>query len=132
MPVTSSFIARTSIISGTSCPFIPEFDHGYPIRYNIFMENITPKTQSDPMGLESLSAVIQRLATLKKEAMSDGSTSKRFALVVEQLEDKFLATQQKYELLKDRYALLKRSNAALCDELVWLRDQLDDLSTPGD
>ena len=84
------------------------------------------------MGMEALSMVINRLVSLKNEAQSDPSTSKRFALVVEQLEDQFTATRQKYELLKDRYALLKRSNAALCDELVWLRDQLDDLSSPGD
>lgn len=82
--------------------------------------------------MEALSMVINRLVSLKNEAQSDPSTSKRFALVVEQLEDQFTATRQKYELLKDRYALLKRSNAALCDELVWLRDQLDDLSSPGD
>jgi hypothetical protein len=96
------------------------------------MENITPTSQNDPMGLETLSMVISRLVSLKKEAQSDPSISKRFALVVEQLEEQFKATRQKYELLKDRYALLKRSNAALCDELVWLRDQLDDLSSAGD
>jgi hypothetical protein len=96
------------------------------------MENITPTSQSDPMGIETLSMVINRLISLKNEAQSDPSTSKRFALVVEQLEEQFTATRQKYDLLKDRYALLKRSNAALCDELVWLRDQLDDLSSAGD
>ncbi len=84
------------------------------------------------MGIETLSMVISRLVSLKNEAQSDPSTSKRFALVVEQLEEQFTTTRQKYELLKDRYALLKRSNAALCDELVWLRDQLDDLSSTGD
>ena len=84
------------------------------------------------MGLDALAAVVQRLSALKNETPQDASSSKRFALIVEQLEDRFTATQQKYELLKDRYALLKRSNAALCDELVWLRDQLDDLSTSGD
>ena len=79
------------------------------------------------MGLESLNAVVQRLISLKTELSQSGNASSRFSFIIDQLEDCFANTQQKYELLKDRYALLKRSNAALCDELVWLRDQLDDL-----
>lgn len=86
----------------------------------------------DPMGLESLEKVISRLVELKNESSEPAAGTTRFALVVEQLEDRFTSTKQKYDLLKDRYALLKRSNAALCDELVWLRDQLDDLSSPGE
>ncbi|MBN2343298.1 MAG: hypothetical protein JXX29_08960 [Deltaproteobacteria bacterium] len=94
------------------------------------MEN--SKTVIDPMGLEALEKVIDRLVQLKSESNEAPSGTTRFSLIVEQLEDRFLQTKQKYELLKDRYSLLKRSNAALCDELVWLRDQLDDLSSDGD
>ncbi|MBW2277460.1 MAG: hypothetical protein JRF63_08210 [Deltaproteobacteria bacterium] len=48
---------------------------------------------------------------------------------VEHLEQAFSLVAEKYELLRDRYALLKRSNAHLADELSWLRDQCDDLAT---
>lgn len=91
-----------------------------------------PNQINDPMGLYALEQAISRLTELNAEATRDGSGSTRFSIIVDQLEDRFTATKQKYELLKDRYALLKRSNAALCDELVWLRDQIDDLnSTKG-
>lgn len=95
------------------------------------MTDQTKQATNDPMGLDALSAVVQRLVALRDETTSDMSANNRFSLIVAQLEERFAATQQKYDLLKDRYALLKRSNAALCDELVWLRDQLDDLSSPG-
>ncbi|MBN2714948.1 MAG: hypothetical protein JXX14_03775 [Deltaproteobacteria bacterium] len=93
-------------------------------------DSSSPKI-NDPMGLDALAAVIDRLRALKAESEKQPSADKRFALIVEQLEDQFASVQQKYDLLKDRYSLLKRSNAALCDELVWLRDQLDDLSISG-
>ena len=96
------------------------------------MDESSKPIKHDPLGLNALEAVVNRLQALAGETTLDANSSKRFALIVEQLTDRFDAVQQKYELLKDRYALLKRSNAALCDELVWLRDQLDDLSTPGD
>ncbi|MBN2528770.1 MAG: hypothetical protein JXR76_20435 [Deltaproteobacteria bacterium] len=94
------------------------------------MTSETNTSRNDPLGLEAVAAVVQRLVELKKESLSEHSSAdKRFAMIVQQLEEHFSAAQQRYDLLKDRYSLLKRTNAALCDELVWLRDQLDDLTT---
>ena len=83
----------------------------------------------DPLGLKSLKAVIERLSELKRDTAAEKSGGSRFVVLVDQLEKSYHNSLEKYQLLKDRYALLKRSNAALCDELVWLRDQLDDMAS---
>jgi hypothetical protein len=85
---------------------------------------------TDPMGLVAVGEVVSRLARLKAEAAtSRAGRPGRWALCVDQLEQAFAVLAEKYELLRDRYALLKRSNAQLAEELSWLRDQCDDLAT---
>ena len=81
------------------------------------------------MGLTRLDAAVARLIALRNELPTEGDRPGRWMFVVDQIETAMKDVQTRYELLKDRYALLKRSNAALCDELVWLRDQIDDLAS---
>jgi len=84
----------------------------------------------DPMGLLALGEAVSRLARLREDAAGEGNgRPERWTICVEQLEKTFSVVAEKYELLRDRYALLKRSNAHLADELSWLRDQCDDLAT---
>jgi hypothetical protein len=84
----------------------------------------------DPMGLMALGEAVARLARLREDSMGPGeSRPTRWMICAEQLERAFAVVAEKYELLRDRYALLKRSNAHLADELSWLRDQCDDLAT---
>jgi len=84
----------------------------------------------DPMGLLALGETVSRLAHLRENEASKGAGRPgRWMIDVEHLEQAFSLVAEKYELLRDRYALLKRSNAHLADELSWLRDQCDDLAT---
>ena len=82
------------------------------------------RLSSDPLGIKGLSAAVKRLSDLKTEP---GDVKRRMSLCIEQLEEAFQDFEQKHEMLKDRYALLKRSNSQLADEVSWLRDQIDDL-----
>jgi hypothetical protein len=89
-----------------------------------------PAGHSDPMGLVHLGEVVSRLARLKVEVSGRGTARPgRWVPIVGQLEQSFAVVAEKYELLRDRYALLKRSNAQLAEELSWLRDQCDDLAS---
>lgn len=82
------------------------------------------------MGLMALGESVARLVRLREDSLDKGrGRPARWTLCVEQLEQTFSVVAEKYELLRDRYALLKRSNAHLADELSWLRDQCDDLAT---
>jgi len=85
--------------------------------------------EGDPLGLVALGEAIERLARLRDEALDSAARPARWVLCVEGLERTYQAVAEKYELLRDRYALLKRGNAQLADELSWLRDQCDDLSS---
>jgi len=80
----------------------------------------------DPMGFDELRDGLSRLVRLKEEDLKSGRPS-RWILCVEGLERSMENVLAKYELLRDRYALLKRSNSQLADEVAWLRDQCDDL-----
>jgi len=84
--------------------------------------------KGDPLGLRSLARAIDRLSSLSEDGGAKMRPS-RWALCVDHLKHAFEETVFKHELLKDRYALLKRSNAQLADEVAWLRDQLDDVHT---
>ena len=84
--------------------------------------------KGDPLGLRSLERTIDRLSSLREDGGPQMRIS-RWALCVDHLKLAFEETVFKHELLKDRYALLKRSNAQLADEVAWLRDQLDDAHT---
>ncbi len=85
----------------------------------------------DPMGFDELAETISRLKTLRDEERKTGGRPSRWALCVDGLERALEMTTTKYELLRDRYALLKRSNSQLADEVQWLRDQCDDLYPSG-
>jgi hypothetical protein len=78
------------------------------------------------MGFDELRDGLARLVRLKEEDLKSGRPS-RWILCVEGLEKSMETVLAKYELLRDRYALLKRSNSQLADEVAWLRDQCDDL-----
>lgn len=86
--------------------------------------------KGDPLGLRSLDLAIDRLSSLREESGVQVRVS-RWGICVDHLKRAFEETRFKHELLKDRYALLKRSNAQLADEVAWLRDQLDDAHTDG-
>lgn len=90
---------------------------------------INRDNKNDPLGLTNLKIAIGRLTALKRDHPDDGNRPSRWYYLVDQLEMAFQDSLSKYELLKDRYALLKRANATLSDELVWLRDQIDDLAS---
>ncbi len=86
--------------------------------------------KGDPLGLRSLDLAIDRLSSLREDGGAQMRVS-RWGICVDHLKRAFEETRFKHELLKDRYALLKRSNAQLADEVAWLRDQLDDAHTDG-
>jgi len=86
--------------------------------------------KGDPLGLRSLDLAIDRLSSLREDGGANTRIS-RWGICVDHLKRAFEETRFKHELLKDRYALLKRSNAQLADEVAWLRDQLDDAHTDG-
>ena len=75
-----------------------------------------------------LREIVSRLIQLRDEA----ERPERWSLLVDQLDAAFGRTAELYEMLKDRYLLLKRHTAQLEDELGWLRDQVDDLASRGD
>ena len=81
---------------------------------------------NDPLGLKLLGEVIANITQLNDKNANLESSSK-WTAYVNQLADSYDTVATKYELLRDRYSLLKRSNSQLHDELVWLRDQFDDL-----
>ncbi len=81
---------------------------------------------NDPLGLKLLGEAVANLTQLKDQNATMGKSSE-WAAYVDQLADGYDTVATKYELLRDRYSLLKRSNSQLHDELVWLRDQFDDL-----
>jgi hypothetical protein len=72
-----------------------------------------------------LREVVSRLIQLRDES----GRPERWSLLVDQLDRVFGHTAELYEMLKDRYLLLKRHTAQLEDELGWLRDQVDDLAS---
>lgn len=80
---------------------------------------------ADPLGMLALKDVVSRLIQLRDQ----GERPERWSLLVDQLEATFGRTAELYELLRDRYLLLKRNNSQLSDELGWLRDQVDDLAS---
>ena len=90
----------------------------------IELSKVTPL--GDPLGLDELSETVKRLKALRDEEGS-GGRSTRWAVCVDGLEKALDGVVVKYELLRDRYALLKRSNSQLADEVAWLRDQCDDI-----
>jgi hypothetical protein len=85
--------------------------------------------EGDPLGLVALGEAIERLVRLRDEAFDAAARPARWMSCADGLERAYAAVAEKYELLRDRYALLKRSNAQLADELGWLRDQCDDLAS---
>lgn len=89
----------------------------------IELAKVTP--QGDPLGFDELKGAVARLVRLKAEEQK----TSRWTICVEGLEKALEGATMKYELLRDRYALLKRSNSQLADEVAWLRDQCDDLFT---
>lgn len=85
--------------------------------------------EGDPLGLVALAEAIDRLVRLRDELLDSAARPARWVLCVDGIERAYGAVAEKYELLRDRYALLKRGNAQLADELSWLRDQCDDLAS---
>jgi hypothetical protein len=85
--------------------------------------------EGDPLGLVALSEALDRLVRLRDETLESAARPARWVICVDALERTFHAVAEKYELLRDRYALLKRGNSQLADELSWLRDQCDDLAS---
>jgi uncharacterized membrane-anchored protein YhcB (DUF1043 family) len=88
-------------------------------------ENPPGKQAADPLGMVPLKDIVSRLIQLRDET----DRPARWSLLVEQLDAAFGRTAELYEMLKDRYLLLKRHTAQLEDELGWLRDQVDDLAS---
>jgi hypothetical protein len=80
----------------------------------------------DPLGLQALESAVARLREAAA-APADTSSSKPWVELVSQLDAAHEAVELKMDLLRDRYAVLKRTSAQLADEVAWLRDQLDDL-----
>ena len=78
---------------------------------------------NDPLNLNQLFT----LALHIKERLDTTQNNLDIKDLISSLLEGLDKTNERYTFLKDRYSLLKRSNAALSDELVWLRDQLDDL-----
>ena len=78
---------------------------------------------NDPLNLNQLFT----LASHIKESLDTTQNNLDIKNMISSLLEILDKTNERYTFLKDRYSLLKRSNAALSDELVWLRDQLDDL-----
>ncbi|MBN2803406.1 MAG: hypothetical protein JXR91_09950 [Deltaproteobacteria bacterium] len=81
---------------------------------------------SDPLELKHLKTLIDNL----HQNLSNNNNSvdiENLKSLVSTLSKSINSTTERYNFLLDRYLLLKRSNAALSDELNWLRDQLDDL-----
>ncbi|HUT76721.1 MAG TPA: hypothetical protein VM285_03485 [Polyangia bacterium] len=83
------------------------------------------KQAPDPLGMVPLRDIVSRLIQLRDESQRP----ERWSLLVDQLDAAFDRTAELYEMLKDRYLLLKRHTAQLEDELGWLRDQVDDLAS---
>ena len=79
------------------------------------------------MGLADLRRTIRKLGDLRNEG-GNGVPS-RWRACIDKLEQAFEQVETKYELLCDRYTLLKENNSQLANELVWLRDQCDDLAS---
>ena len=82
------------------------------------------KQAPDPLGMALLRDIVSRLMQLRDES----ERPERWSILVDQLDAAFGSTAELYEMLRDRYLLLKRHTAQLEDELGWLRDQLDDLA----
>ncbi|MCK9463294.1 MAG: hypothetical protein M0R80_27050 [Proteobacteria bacterium] len=81
----------------------------------------------DPLGLKQLDTV---LAELRSEASGPAApTTETWRSLVSRLDAAYDAFSAKMDLLRDRYGVLKRTSAQLADEVAWLRDQLDDLSS---
>lgn len=80
----------------------------------------------DPLNLAALASAV---AALRLAAL-DGTGQGREAIpaLTVRLDAAHAEFAQRMELLRDRYALMKRTSAQLAEELAWLRDQLDDLS----
>ena len=81
----------------------------------------------DPLGLRAMDAAVAALQneSARRSADPDGT----WRSLVAQLEAAHGALVLKMDLLRDRYGLLKQTSAQLADEVAWLRDQLDDLSS---
>jgi hypothetical protein len=81
----------------------------------------------DPLGLKALDAAVAELG--EESARLGDASSETWRSATARLETAHRAFTVKMDLLRDRYSLLKQSSAQLADELAWLRDQLDDLSS---
>jgi len=81
----------------------------------------------DPLGLKELDAIV---AELRSEASGpETPTAETWRSLVSRLDAAHDAFEVKMDLLRDRYGILKQTSAQLADEVAWLRDQLDDLSS---
>jgi len=85
-----------------------------------------PSAQAfDPLGMVALKEIVSLMMRERDEArLPEGASP-----MVDRLDAAFGRTAELYEMLKDRYLLLKRHTAQLEDELGWLRDQVDDLAS---
>jgi hypothetical protein len=97
----------------------------YLLRYCVSMTII-----KDPLGLKELEAAVAELR-FGSARLAD-APSETWRSLVARLDTAHRAFAVKMELLRDRYGLLKRSSAQLADEVAWLRDQIDDLSSAED
>jgi hypothetical protein len=84
----------------------------------------------DPLGLKALEAAVA--AVCADSARLGDAPSETWRSLTARLDTAHRAFAVKMDLLRDRYSLLKQSSAQLADELAWLRDQLDDLSSAED
>jgi hypothetical protein len=99
-------------------------DRTYPSRYTDIMGN-TETLVRDPLGLQALASAVAAVhAAAHAEPPADPESMRGVASRLKTAHSDFSV---KMDLLRDRYALLKKTCAQLAEELAWLRDQLDDL-----
>jgi hypothetical protein len=84
----------------------------------------------DPLGLKALETAVAELCA--DSARFGDAPSEEWRSRVARLDSAHCAFAVKMDLLRDRYGLLKQSSAQLADEVAWLRDQLDDISSAED
>jgi archaellum component FlaC len=95
-------------------------------------QSIPQNNQSDSLGIKQLKVLLDSLAQIISNCQLSQNDRSKIDLSLSNINDSIETSLERFQLLKDRYSLLKRSNAALSDELIWLRDQLDDLQIYSD
>jgi len=83
--------------------------------------------KTDPLGIQNLSKMLESL----KEHIDNNTHLRKENQLKNQLFqilDVVETINLRYDLMKDRYFLMKKLTSQLCNEVGWLRDQCDDLS----